>query len=74
MGKMSTLTKFLLEPGCEDYFLLTKQLKTLSMALILSSQTVDTQELDVSFDEADAMPSWVSSGFLCLVSAHFDHL
>ena len=39
MGKVSILTYFQLEPGHEDYFIWTRQLKTLSMVLILSSCT-----------------------------------
>ena len=31
------------------------------------TNSIDTPELDVSFDGADATPSSVSSGFLCLV-------
>ena len=34
----------------------------------LLTDSVNTPELDASFDEGDAMPSSVSSGFLCLVS------
>ena len=54
-GKMSSLTHFPLEPGCEDYAffdsILTDSLKTL--------------ELDTSLDEPDAIiSSSVSSGFL----------
>ena len=35
--------------------------------------SIDTPELEVSFDEADVMPSSVSSGYLCLVSTHYDN-
>ena len=34
---------------------------------------VDMPELEVSFDKADAMPSSVSSGYLCPVSNHYDN-
>ena len=73
--KVSALTHFPLEPGCEDYSFWTKLSKTLSMVLILSSQdSMETPELDVSFDETDAISSLVSSGFTCLVTTHSDNL
>ena len=37
MGKMSTLTYFPLEPGCEDYSIWTRYWRTLSMVLMLFS-------------------------------------
>ena len=45
----------------------TRQCRTLSMAWILFSQNVDTPELDAPFDETDAIPFSISSGFCCLV-------
>ena len=32
------------------------------------TDSIDTSELDASFDETDAMPSSISSGLLCLIS------
>ena len=70
---MSTLTNFLLEPGCEDYSL-TKQLQPLNMILdFILINSVKTLELKASFDEPDTMSSSVSSGFLHLVSAISDN-
>ena len=43
------------------------------MVSILSSQSVNTPKLEVSFDETNAVPSSVSSGFLCLVSTYSDN-
>ena len=42
--RMSTLTHFPLEPGCENYSFWTKQSQTLSMVLILSSWTLSTYQ------------------------------
>ena len=50
---------------------LIRQLITLSRVLILGPNSVDTLELDTSFDETYAMPS-VSPGFLWLVSTVSD--
>ena len=51
----------------------TRQLKTLSMVLSSPSLAPSTHQIDASFDEADAMPSSVSSGFLWSVSPISDH-
>ena len=68
-GKMSILTLYPLEPGCEDYSFLDQTLKTLSIVLILSSCTpLQALKLDAFFDEADAVPSSVYSGILNLVT------
>ena len=53
---MSALTHFLLKPGCEDYSFLDQTVddfKNGHDSLLMDS--VNTPELDVSFDEADVM-------------------
>ena len=73
-GKVSTLIHFPLEPGCEDYSFLDKEVKDFEQDLdSLLTDSIDTPELDASFDEADTMPSSVSSWFLCLVNTHSDN-
>ena len=69
MGKVSSLHHFLLEPGCEDYSFLDQVVADFEhfMDSILYD-SIDTPELDTSFDEPDVITSSVSSGFLCLVS------
>ena len=60
-----------LKPGCEDYSFLDQIVKDPEHGLdSILTDFVNTPELEVSFDEADDMPSSVSSGFLCLVSTH----
>ena len=69
MGKVSALTHFPLEPGCKDYSFLDQAVTDFKHgfdSILMNSS--NTPELDASFDEADAMPSSVSSGFLCFVS------
>ena len=69
IGKVSALTCFSLEVGCEDHSTLHRKLKNSSMVMILSSQTHATlSELDASCDEASAMASSVCSGCLCSVN------
>ena len=64
MWKKSTLTHIPLGPWCENNLFWTRHWETLSMVLILSTWSPDTPELNASFNEADAMPSSVSSGYL----------
>ena len=74
IGKVSRLTHLQLNQGVRITHFWNKESKTLSMALILSPQTlVNTPKLNASFDKADAMPSSVSSEFLCLVSNNSDN-
>ena len=69
MGQVSTPIHFPLEPGCEDCFLFDQAVNDLEHHLnSILRDTFDTPELDATFDEADALPSSVSSGLLCLVS------
>ena len=65
MGKVSTLTHFPLEPGCENYSFLDQAVEDLSMVWIQFSQdSVNKPKLDAFLDEADALASSVSSDFL----------
>ena len=73
-GKVSTLTHFPLEQGREDYSFLDQAVKDFEHGLdSICTGSVDIPEMEVSFEEADAMPSSVSFTFLCLVSTHSDN-
>ena len=68
-GEVTTLTHFQLKPRCEDYSFLDQAVDNFKPGLdSILTDSIDTPELDASFDEVHAMPSSVSSGFLCLVS------
>ena len=67
--KVSTLIHFPLEPG--SFWMST--LKTEQGLDSVLTDSIDTPELDASFDEADAMPSSVPSGFLCSVNTVSDN-
>ena len=67
-GKVSTLNHFLLEPGCVDYSFLDQAVEDFKLGLdSFFTESTGTPELDASFDEADAMPPSVVTGFLCSV-------
>ena len=68
-GKVSSLTHFPLEPGCEDYAFLDQAVADFKQGLdSILTDSLETPELDTSLDEHDAVTSSsVSSGFLCLV-------
>ena len=68
-GKVSSLTHFPLEPGCEDYAFWIRLLLTLNKAWIPSSLI----HLDTSLDESVVITSSGSSGFLCSVSTLSDN-
>ena len=73
-GKVSWLTHFPLEPGCEDYSFLDQVMADFEQGLYsILTDSLETPELDASLDEPDAFPSSVSSGFLCLVSTLSDN-
>ena len=74
-GKVSSLTHFPLEPGCEDYALLDEAVADFEQGLdSILTDSLETLELDTSLDESDAITSSsVSSGFLCLVSTLSDN-
>ena len=58
MGKVSNLTPFPLEPGCDHYSFLDPAVKDLVHCLVsILRDTLHTPELEALFDEADAMPS-----------------
>ena len=74
-SKVSSLTHFPLEPGCEDYALLDQAVADFKQGLdSILTDSFDTLELDTSLEEPDAITSSsVSSGFLCLVSTLSDN-
>ena len=69
MGKVSALIHFPLEIGCQDYSFLDKTVEDFEHGL----DSILTGSVDTPFFEADAMPSSVTSGFLCSVSTHADN-
>ena len=72
IGKMSTLTHFIHELGCEDYSFLDQAVEDFENDLdSILMDSIGTPELDASPEEADAIPSSVFSGFLhsvCTIS------
>ena len=72
-GKVSSLTHFPLEPGCEDYAFLDQAVTDFEQRLdSILTDSLKTPELDISLEEPDAITSSVSSGFLHLVSTVSD--
>ena len=68
-GKFSSLTHFPMEPVCEDYSFLHQAMTDFEQGLdSILTNSPETAKLDASLDEPDAVPSSVSSGFLCSVS------
>ena len=73
-GKVSSLTHFPLEPGCEDYAFLDQAVADFEQGLdSILTDSLKTLELDTSLDEPDVITSSVSSGFLCSVSTLSDN-
>ena len=74
-GKVSSLTHFPLEPGCEDYAFLDQAVADFKQGLdSILTDSLETPELDTSLDEPDAITSSsVSSGFLHLVCTLSDN-
>ena len=73
MGKVSSLTHFMLESGCEDYSFLDQAVADFEQGLDSTiTNSVKTLELDASFEESCGVPSSVSSGFLYMVSTISD--
>ena len=67
--KVSSLTHFPLEPGCEDYAFLDQAVADFEQGFdSILTDSLETLELDISLDEPYVITSSVSSGFLCLVS------
>ena len=68
-GKVSSLTHFPLEPGCEDYAFLDQAVANIEQGLdSILTDSLETPDLDTSLQESDAITSSVSSGFLHSVS------
>ena len=65
-GKVSSLTHFPLEPGCEDYAFLDQAVADFEQGLdFILTDSLKTPELDASLDEPDVVTSSsVSYGFL----------
>ena len=73
-GKVSSLTDFPLQLGCEGYSFLDQAVADFEQDLdSILTDSLETPELDASLDESDAFPSSVSSGFLCSVSTLTDN-
>ena len=73
-GKVSSLTHFPLEPGCEDYAFLDQAVADFKQGLdSILTDSLKTPELDTSLEELDVITSSVSSGFLCSVSTLSDN-
>ena len=64
-GKVLSLTNFQLELGCEDYSFLDQAVADFEKGLTSILTTIETPELDTSFDGPYFITSSVSSGFLC---------
>ena len=73
--KVSSLTHFLLQPGCEDYVYLDQAVADFKQGLdSILTDSLETPELDTSLKEPDAITSSsVSSGFLHSVSTLSDN-
>ena len=64
-GKVSSLTHFPLEPGCEDYAFLDQAVADFEQGLdSILTDSLETLELDTTLDEPDIITSSVSSRFL----------
>ena len=73
-GKVSSLTHFHLNQGCEDYAFLDQAVADFEQDLnSILIDSLETLELDTSLDEPDVITSSVSSGFLCSVSTLSDN-
>ena len=73
-GKVSSLTHFPMEPGCEDYAFLDQAVADFEQGLdSILTDSLEAPELDTSLEEPDVITSSVSSGFLCLVSTLSDN-
>ena len=64
-GKVSSLTHFPLEPGCEDYAFWDQVVADFKQGLgSILTDSLETPESDTLLEEPDAITSSVSSGFL----------
>ena len=74
IGKVSSLTHFPLEAGCEDYSFLNQAMVDFEQGLdSILTNSPETPELDASLDDLDVITSSVSSGFLHSVSTLSDN-
>ena len=72
--KVSSLTHFPLEPGCEDYAFLDQAVADFEQGLdSILTDPLETLALDASLEEPDAITSSVSSGFPHSVSTLSDN-
>ena len=72
--KVSSLTHFPLEPGCEDYAFLDQAVADFEQGLdSILTDSLKTLVLDTSLDEPDVITSSISSGFLHSVSTLCDN-
>ena len=72
--KVSSLTHFPMELGCEDYSFLDQVMADFEQGLDSTlTDFLETLELDASLDEPDAVSSSVSSGFLHSVGTLCDN-
>ena len=63
-GKVSSLTHFPLEPGCEDYAFLDQAVADFEQGLdSILTDSLETSELDTSLEEPDALPLKALLGF-----------
>ena len=73
-GKVSSLTHFPLEPGCEGCAILDQAVADFEQGLdSILTDSLETPELDTSLEDPDAITSSVSSGFLYSVSTLSDN-
>ena len=73
-GKVSSLTHFPMEPGCEDYAFMDQAVANFKQGLdSILTDSLETPELDTSLEKPDAITSSVSSGFLCSVNTFSDN-
>ena len=73
-GKVSSLTHYPLEPGCEDYAFLDQAVADFEQGLdSILTNSLEILELDTSLEESDVITSSVSSGFLHLGSTLSDN-
>ena len=73
-GKVSSLTHFPLDLGCEDYSFLDQAMADFEQGLdSILTNSLETPELDASLDEPDAISSSFSSGILHSVNTLSDN-
>ena len=69
MGKVLSLTHFPLEPGSEKFSFLDQAVANFEQGLdSILTASIETPELDASFEEPNVNTSLASSRFLCSVN------